>query len=364
MHTLEQLLLRLRQERQLLFENEQAIRQGLVLPILSSLGWDRDNVREVVPEFAIQNGRVDYCLRIGERNQAFIEVKRAREDLECHQEQLLDYAFRMGIRLAALTNGFLWWLYLPLREGSWEERRFFTIDIQQQEAHAAADHFNRFLGRDAVHTGDAEKQAQSILQSKEREKAVDAAMPQAWRMLCEEPNEDLLDLLDKAVESVSGYRADEQRLADFLARQAKEATPLALSLTKSVSAAVAKKQDVPSFSRSVSPGYQNTRPEAFRFQGQRIPVVTFKDILLKLAEILHRSDPARFQQAMQLRGRKRTYFAHDQQGMKHPRLIPGSDIYAETNMSANSIVQVCRDLLRLLNYPDDEFEVEVSNIQA
>jgi predicted type IV restriction endonuclease len=180
---LEQLLLRLRQERQLMFENEQAIRQGLVLPVLSSLGWDRDNVREVVPEFAVQNGRVDYCLRIGKKNQAFVEVKRAN-DLQGHQEQLLDYAFRMGVKLAALTNGFLWWLYLPLREGSWEERRFFTIDIQQQEAHAAADHFKRFLDREAVRVGDAEKQAQSILQSKEREKVVDAAIPRAWQILC------------------------------------------------------------------------------------------------------------------------------------------------------------------------------------
>jgi predicted type IV restriction endonuclease len=182
--------------------------------------------------------------------------------------------------------------------------------------------------------------------------------------LCEEPSEDLLDLLDKAVESVTGYRTDEQRLADFLAKQAKESTvPVPLDLKKSP-AILAKKQGVQFSPPSDSSGYQNTRPEAFRFRGQRVQVATFKDILLKLAEILHRSDPASFQQVLQLRGRKRIYFARDRQGMKHPRQIPGSDIYAETNMSANSIIRVCRDLLHLLNYSDDDFDVDVSTYQG
>ena len=59
----------------------------------------------------------------------FVLVKRPREELAAHQEQLLNYSFREGVKLSILTNGFTWWFYLPLNEGSWEERRFFTADF-------------------------------------------------------------------------------------------------------------------------------------------------------------------------------------------------------------------------------------------
>ena len=76
--SLEQLLERLREEPALLTSGEEATRQGAVLPLLGRLGWDRDNIREVVPEYTVGNGRVDYCLRIGEQVSVFVEVKRAR----------------------------------------------------------------------------------------------------------------------------------------------------------------------------------------------------------------------------------------------------------------------------------------------
>jgi hypothetical protein len=358
----EQLLLNVREQRQLLSnDNEEATCQGVVLPILDALGWNSRNVREVLPQFAVETGRVDYCLKIKDRPRVFIEVKRPDQELEVHQRQLLDYAFKIGVKLAVLTNGFLWWFYLPLTEGSWEERRFFAIDIRQQEAHEAATHFREFLGHEGVGSGDADKRAQSVLQSKEREKEVAEALPRAWATLCEGPNEELMDLLDKTVESICGYRAQNQEiLADFLAARAKGLVgppvqvfprkqrslfPLGTALSDPVHASV---------------GYQNRRPVAFRFQGQKIPVPTFIDILLKLTEMLHSSDPKAFEQVLKLRGTKRIYFSRDRLAMRLPKKIPGSDIYVEAHMSANSIVRLCRDILQLLNYPAGGFDVETA----
>jgi len=82
-------------------------------------------------------------------------VKRINEDLEKHQEQLLEYAFRHGVKIAVLTNGLVWWLYLPLFQGSWEQRKFIALDIQQQELTTVAEHFVAFLGRAAVASGEA-----------------------------------------------------------------------------------------------------------------------------------------------------------------------------------------------------------------
>lgn len=57
--------------------HEAAIKQGMVLPILvlGRLGWDRGNVAEVVPECAVGNGRVDYCLMQNGVARVFLEVR-------------------------------------------------------------------------------------------------------------------------------------------------------------------------------------------------------------------------------------------------------------------------------------------------
>ena len=115
------LLDRLQGDAAVLLDSEEATKQGIILPILSRVGWDRDNIREVIPEYRVESGRVDYCLHANGRNLVFIEAKRTDQDLDRHQEQLLDYAFREGVELAALTNGVVWWLYLPLLSGSSED---------------------------------------------------------------------------------------------------------------------------------------------------------------------------------------------------------------------------------------------------
>jgi len=57
---------------------------------------------------------------LGSQNKAFIEVEQTGTDLEQHQEQLLNYSFQEGVKLASLTNGVAWRFYLPLHEGSGE----------------------------------------------------------------------------------------------------------------------------------------------------------------------------------------------------------------------------------------------------
>ena len=80
--------------------SEQATREMAVNPVIGALGWDTFDPSEVVREYSVRGGRVDYCLRRHERNLVMIEVKRAGTDLGEHQEQLLRYAFDEGVELA------------------------------------------------------------------------------------------------------------------------------------------------------------------------------------------------------------------------------------------------------------------------
>ena len=216
---LEKILRSLSQDTSLLNKTEEATKQGAILPILSALGWNCFDINEVTPEFSVGNGRVDYCLHIERRKAIFIEVKRASEELERHEKQLLEYAFEYGIEIAVLTNGLTWWFYLPLVGGTWEQRKFFSVDIINQSIESVVDHFKSFLSKQAISSGEALQKAKEVKESREKNKLVKEALPKAWDQLLREPDEFLLEILSEKVESICGHRPQVEMLIDFTHRR-------------------------------------------------------------------------------------------------------------------------------------------------
>lgn len=342
------LLQRLQEESAIPLESEEATKQGSILPILSRLGWDRDNVREVVPEYRVENGRVDYCLRLEHRNAVFIEAKRSHEDLDKHQEQLLDYAFREGVALAALTNGVTWWLYLPLLSGSWEQRKFFTIDISQQDPSAVAEHFRSYLKREAVADGSAERRARKLHESRAKERLTAQTLPKAWEQLLQEPDELLAELVAERVESLCGHQPTPDQVAEFLSRAGGESSPLAPRPRGPRS---------PTRTPPTGAGYTHRRPTAYHFKGRRYEASTWKEVLVGLGEQLAARHPEDFSRVLNLKGRTRDYFSQDYREMTSPAQIPGTSLFVETNLSANDTVKRCRQMLRLFDCEQEDFEV-------
>jgi len=79
--SLEACLRRVRKDPELRRTSEAGVSIAAVLPILNRLGWDTENISEVVPEYTVKNMRVDYCLKIADQRYVFIEVKRCSEEL-------------------------------------------------------------------------------------------------------------------------------------------------------------------------------------------------------------------------------------------------------------------------------------------
>jgi len=198
--------------------DEAATKQAIILPLLHLLEWNTYNIDEVTPEFSVENRRVDYSLRLNNTNEVFLEVKKAGEDLERHQEQLLDYSFRQGVELAVLTNGMTFWLYLPMKKGDWKARKYYTIDIIQQEIHDVAQKFTDLLSRANVQTGKALQIAESIYKEKQKKKVLEETLPEAWNRLISEPDALLLDLLSESTEKLCGFEPDTKEVTQFLER--------------------------------------------------------------------------------------------------------------------------------------------------
>ncbi|MBM4322458.1 MAG: hypothetical protein FJ115_02770 [Deltaproteobacteria bacterium] len=196
--------------------DEAATKQAIILPLLHHLGWNTYNIDEVMPEFSVENRRVDYSLRINNTNEVFLEVKKTGEDLERFQEQLLDYSFRQGVELAILTNGKTWWFYLPTKKGDWKARKFYTIDIIQQDSQDVVQKFVDLLSRNNIQTGKAFQHAETIYKGKQKKKMIEETIPEAWNKIITDPDSLLVDLLSETTEKFCGFKPEDNETLRFL----------------------------------------------------------------------------------------------------------------------------------------------------
>jgi predicted type IV restriction endonuclease len=196
--------------------DEATTKQTIILRILNQLGWKIFDAEEVKPEHSVSNKRVDYSLRINHLNKVFLEVKKVKEDLECHQKQLLDYSFQEGVRLAVLTNGVTWWFYLPLSEGNWEQRKYFAIDISQQDPDDIAKRFIEFLSKNSIETETAVRVAENLLKGRVKDNEIRKNLPKAWEKIISEPDELLIEIINDTLEKISGHRADREQIILFI----------------------------------------------------------------------------------------------------------------------------------------------------
>ena len=355
---LETLITRLANDRALLQRGEAATRQGAVNPTLRALGWNTDNLDEVDPEFADSGGgKVDYCLRYRGRDLVLIEVKRAGVDLSQHQEQLLRYAFGLGVELAALTNGLDWWLYLPMKGGrSFEGRRFASIDFRGQDTGEAATALNRFLNRDACISGVTLREAEAEFELQDRLRQVRTILPDAWRRVLVDPQ--LHELLAREVERIASVQPDPRTLAEFLQTKGGDGQIAPAPSGRSP-------EPAPSFppDEAATSGGISGRRLAFWLDGARQEVDDWSAVLPALCEALAETAGPTFADRVvgvtNARGRKRTYFSGSPADLNTPLKLANANVYVEGRVRSNQVEHMARRVLEAIRGPDFDFRIEV-----
>lgn len=196
--------------------DEAATRNSLIFPILQNLGWNIFIRDEVFPEYPVETKRIDLSLRVNNENKFFIEIKRCNMDLDNHQEQLLNYSFRAGVQLAALTNGITWQFFLPLKSGAWQKRQFFTIDIENQSTSEIFPEFEKLLSKQSIQNNMASEYAEDLFSRRTREEQIDINMPKAWQKILDDPTPELIDIICDKTEKICGYRPYDEKVIDFI----------------------------------------------------------------------------------------------------------------------------------------------------
>ncbi|MDI6776906.1 MAG: type I restriction endonuclease [Syntrophales bacterium] len=343
----------IRSDSSLLILDEASIKSAIILRLLSLLGWNPFDINQVKPEYTVESKRADFSLRINGANKAFIEVKRPNENLEPHQEQLLGYAFREGVKIAILTNGVTWWFYLPLNEGSWEQRRFFTADFTEQLPESIAERLIALLSKDNIASGDAVKNAEDLYRSRQRKVVLREALPKAWHKLINDPDDLLVDLLIETTEKLSGFRPEIDDIERFLDGVAHHSGTPVSPTPPVVYQTTRHRVSVPS-----TDGYINKQILAFTLLGKTHRPRNWKDLIVTVSEEMYRRHPAEFDRALMLRGSKMAYFGVHANKLSQPSRVSDSRYFVETKLNSNSIVRRCHELLSLFGYKDSDLSIE------
>lgn len=127
--------------RSLYEQNEMAVRDQVVNPILRSLGWNPENPEEVRPNVSTQEGVPDYSLIKNEKTMLFLEAKKLGVDVEQRDvmAQLARYSFGEGTEYGVLTNGAVWILIRSFEVGkALTERVVWKADLENEQPPSVA----------------------------------------------------------------------------------------------------------------------------------------------------------------------------------------------------------------------------------
>ena len=109
----------------------------------------------------------------------------------------------------------------------------------------------------------------------------------------------------------------------------------------------------------IAEDYTGWTIQAFVFEGKRHEVHTWKQVADTLFGILYQRNREEFEKhALTIIGRKRPYITREKSKLRQPAQIPGSPLFFEANLSANSIVKLCFTVLDRMGYERSSLGLE------
>ena len=199
------------------FVNEARVSMGVVARILREIGWNTDDPKLVSAEHPIGSRRVDYALmREPFGAVVLIEVKRVGKLQAKGEEQLFGYCAKQGVPLAVLTDGREWHFYYSGGSGTYEQRRFATVNLVEHDEEDCAHRLARHLEFRAVASGEFEADVFADYRTHQNRIAAEKAYPTVLDALVKKADPKFVALFCDEVESRCQVRPDEESVRDFL----------------------------------------------------------------------------------------------------------------------------------------------------
>jgi hypothetical protein len=334
--------------------DEAAIKQGIVLKILSFLDWDPFDVDEVQPECEVQGGKVDFCLKKEKVHKVFILVRKNDKEFARHQDKVLSVSAQGKVPIGILTNGLTWWFFLPLVQGTADEKKFLTIEMGGQKAEEASEVLGNFLTKENVVSGEAEKAAEDIYTARQRDFFIKESLPKAWAQIMSDPKKWLADILGSVTEELCGYHPDRQAIEEFISSKLTDKMDLErVILPKPAS------QPLPARTAVKGDDYTGKTVLSFTLKGTRYEVKSWKAMFLKLCELVLPAHKEELDVLFTLSKPGKEYFSKNPYQLLTCEKIAGTSMYVDVNLTAREVVELSHRMLHLLGYEDNTLSLEV-----
>jgi len=213
--TIEMVVERIKKHRPFYEQNEMAVRDQIVTPILRSLEWNPENPDEVQPNVSSEEGIPDYSLLKRGKKVLFIEAKKLSIDIEKREviRQLANYCFGEGMKYGVLTNGSMWVLFRAFQEGTtMAERAVWKTDIENDDITATIRRLNTISKENIEDIETLIKKLQIL--------------DEIWQSLLEEPEnlvKGFVPVFDNLIkEGYPDYEFDLPEIEDFIKERIKE----------------------------------------------------------------------------------------------------------------------------------------------
>ena len=178
--------------------DEANTKSAIIIPILQVLKWNVNSPFEVVCEYTLETGKVDYALKIDDNIKVLIEVKKMDENLSNYESQIRKYAVDKNIYLFVLTNGIRWQFFTWLKEGI-GIFKFYDLNIRTYNANDIANELNNILSKKSILLNISSNYIKNIIARDLNKFALYEAITQVWNNILEEPHPLLCNLIIEEV---------------------------------------------------------------------------------------------------------------------------------------------------------------------
>ena len=325
--------------------NEAAIKQAFVLKVLSLLGWDPFNLDEVQPEYRIKGDKVDFALKHKDSIKAFISVKKDLDNFKEYIETLLNLSGQSNVKITIYTDGLSWWFFLPLIEGSIDDKMFCIIDTQGEKIDAIDQKFSDFLLKENIISGSATKSAEDICNKRREAMLINEHLPKAWEKIMNEPDKWLVDVISDVTKDLCGYKPDMERVKEFLRSERK---------IQAERSAVSETEDSKKVSDKAKKNYKGTSVRSFNFKDEDHSVKSWQEIPWKLCTILAKKHKDSFDSVLWIVLKGREFFSREQHQFLMSKKIPNTNIYINTDLSDSAALVLTNEILSNFGYKESD----------
>ncbi len=328
-----------------------AIKQGIVLKLLSLLDWDPFNMDEIQPEYKVAKGKIDFALMKKDAPKVFISIEKDFKDFEKSEDALLNRAVECGVAIAVFTDGLTWCFLLPLGEGSIEDKKVRIVSIHDEKPEDVQKGFTDFLSKKKVNSDEARKIAEDIYKDRKKAMLIEEYLPKAWETIMDKPEKWLVGIISEVTDSLCGHKPDKDVVEEFIISEIKE---------RAGKGASKGSKDSKNNEEGKHKDYRGKSVKSFTLDGKAYKVKSWKDMLLQLCNVVYEKNKDDFESVLFITLDGKDCFSENQHGFLDSGEIKGANLYVNLDLSEMRTVALCKEILRNFGVDENAFVVETA----